>query len=160
MIVKIGGDVLRESILIVSTNTHSFLYNEVKYASEVFTNVFVVAPRNSEFERYVDTLPNVKLYSIQKKDLIANAVLSLPLMVNKESIKELIDARKRRLLSKDYFRAFTYFWAFSESVRRIVVDKIGLNVDGAKEWVLYSAWYYAPAFAVANLKRSLLTYSW
>ena len=62
-------EIMRTNIIILSQNNHSFLINEIKYASEIFQKVIVICPENHEFTDSIKDLSNIEVFAYTKTKL-------------------------------------------------------------------------------------------
>ncbi|HBI93266.1 MAG TPA: hypothetical protein DDY58_13090 [Terrisporobacter glycolicus] len=142
---------MRKNIIILSHNNHSFLNNEIKYASQIFEKVIVVCPYNQEFRNINMELPNVELLLYKKKELYMSMLTSLLKLFNKENIQEFIDGLRENVISKSYIKVYLHFIGLSK-LFSMKIDRC-IGIEESKDWIFYSAWYYSTAYAVTEAKK-------
>jgi len=142
---------MRENILMISHNTHTFFINDIKYASNIFKRVVVICPYNGEVEKSIKELDNVEILYYYNNNILKYVFLSLYKILEKKKIYELCDSIKNKAFSIEYIKRFLFFIAFEKLVK-IKFKKLKLSYDESASWIFYSAWYYATAYAVSELK--------
>lgn len=146
---------MRKNIVILSASIHTFLINEVKYASDVFQRVVVICPYNGDFVKKINKLNNVNveilLYS--KRELYNNAIFSLYKLFEKEKIKEIFESFKKIKFTRKYFKLLIFFLAIERIFKKKLTTKLCLSISDSRNWVFYSAWYYGSAYAITEAKK-------
>lgn len=143
---------MRENIIILSQNTHSFLHNEIIYASNVFQRVIVVCPPSIEIKKITNDLLNVEILFYSKKDLYKYAITSLPCILEKDKRAELKKSIHNKTISLKYLKHYFNFLAMEKLFEILLKDKLQLTDEEAENWIFYSAWYYVTAYAVTQAK--------
>lgn len=144
---------MRSNIIIFSHNTHSFLKNEIAYASNQFKRVIVVCPPNKELEETMKSMSNVEWIFYTKKQLYKNAIISIPNFIKKDNKLELIDSIQNNIFSFKYLKHYMNFMGLETIFANILKKKVCLSINEDINWVFYSAWYYGTAYSVAMAKK-------
>lgn len=144
---------MKKNIVIVSQNTHSFLRNEIEFASRIFQRVVVICPYDKLFNEVILKLPNVDLVSYSKKELYINGLFSLHQILEKEKRAEIVQSIKRGRFSKKYIKFFLFFLALAKLFSNKLKSELNLTINESRDWVFYSAWYDATAYAVSEAKK-------
>lgn len=144
---------MRENILIISHNTHTFLINEIKYASSIFKRVVIICPYDDNFKKAINNLCNVDVLFYSKKELYKNVIFSLTNIFKKNKRLELLDSIKSNVFSKNYIKQFLYFLTIDRILKYKIANVLKLDYNDSSNWIFYSAWYYATAYAVTEAKK-------
>lgn len=142
---------MRNKILIVSHNYHTFLLNEIDYASRIFESVTVIAAYENQLIEKFSHYPNVHLKLFSKTELKKYAISTLYKVFSYESLQDIYKAISSNVFGVQYLRLLTYYLSFDRLVENVCKS---LNIENHQdEWVVLAAWYSCPAYSVANLKR-------
>lgn len=144
---------MRENIIILSHNFHSFLINEIEFASKKFKQVYYIGLYNKQLVEKFESYENVKLYLFKKSDLYFNSILNIKAFFKKEFWKEIKDANRKKVISKVYIKSIFMFLGIDKILNKIT-KKIEVHKN-PKNWVYLSAWYYGTAFAIARQKEKM-----
>lgn len=147
---------MRNNILMFSHNTHSFLNNEIQYASNTFKKVVIISPYSKEIEEIVSNLSNVNHIFYNKKTLKKIRLKFLYKFINNRTINEVVESLKCKKLSISYLKRVISFLTLEKLFDRIITNEIGISEENASDWVFYSAWYYGTAYAMTQAKKKYL----
>lgn len=143
----------RDKIVIFSHNAHSFLKNEIYYASRTFKKVIVIAPYDKELAESIVKLENVKEYLYTNQEFKKIALRSTKKIFRLNNLFEIIEVLKNKLMTKKYLKVLIHYFALEEILSHILFEKIKIQTESANEYVLYSAWYSGTAFSISQIKK-------
>lgn len=141
---------MRNNIVIFSHTVHSFLIDEVRYASENFNQVYVIMPHHGEIERELAQYTNVtgKFYDKQcLKDLFMKGLFSV---VSDGLMAELKSAHRESVMNKKYVKDFVHYWGLYFLFEQFINNETDFDADQQDDWVFLSAWYAGTAFAMGK----------
>lgn len=139
-------------LIMVSHNYHPFLLNEIKFASEVFEEVFVIALENKEVCMKYENNSKVKLCMFSKAELHRVALRSSFQIFDKEKRDELLQVIKTNRISKKYIKEYLLYLAM-ENICIEWCKKINVNGENSRHYVALACWYASDAYAIYQLKK-------
>lgn len=142
---------MRNKICIISHNFHTFLLNEIEYASAIYDKVVVITLYEKQLADKFSSYKNVDLVFFSKKDIRISSCKGMISANWIEVFNEISDAIQQGVLSKLYWKTLLFYMGLRYYVRAYL-KKSNMIVD-PNEWIFLSAWYSAPAFVVADIKK-------
>lgn len=141
---------MRHNIVIFSHTVHSFLIDEVRYASENFDQVYVIMPRHDEIEGELTQYSNVTGKFYNKQELKGLFMKGLLKVVSNDLTKELRSAYREAVLNKKYMKDLVHYWGLYFLFDQFMTQETEFSEDTQDDWVFLSAWYAGTAFAMGK----------
>lgn len=136
-------------IVLYSEAFHSFMLNDIKYASCFFEKTVVICPWNQELEEACNGLKNVIFCPIKFKRTSLNRLKALK-KIDRYSIKALGSALHDKKFDLKYLNLISVYF-ISACILENELKK--LVQDEGEDWLFLSLWLHSSAYAVCRAKQ-------
>lgn len=141
---------MRKNIVIFSHTVHSFLIDEVRYASENFERVYVIMPHHEEIEGEFAQHDNVIGKYYDKQSLKGLFLKGIGSVLSDGLGEELRGAYHQAVLNKKYMKDLVHYWGLYFRFRQFMQEETDFSQATQDDWVFLSAWYAGTAFAMGK----------
>lgn len=139
---------MKDRIILFSHNIHAFIFNEIRFASQTYQKVILIAPEDKELQAVCDRYANVTYEPYVTfrgpKELVQSFF-----QLDHRIIREVCRAVVHRSATIDYLKNMMYFMRCKSVLKRVCRKYIN---DKGTRWVIMSLWFFATAYAVSLLK--------
>lgn len=138
-----------KNIVLFSHNTHTFIINEIKYASKFFDKVLLLSPSNKELEVACSLLDNVEHITLRKTSIKA-AIVSLISPNKKLPIRDFITVLRKGKISTGFLKIAGLYLDCERQLLDLLIKR---NIGSGENWTLLSLWFGATSYAVCRAKQ-------
>ena len=140
---------MKDKIILFSENTHPFIISELKYASDNYSQIVLLAPFCNELQAECLKYPNVK-YCITPNDSIIKKIATSFKGINFRAINELFITIKQRKMSIQYIKLLIIYLYNSTLLNKNLKNILH---DQGQTWILLSCWFAPTSYAVSVAKE-------
>lgn len=141
------------NLVIFCHNNHSFLLNEINYASNIFDFVYVVTLKNEELNNRFQDNKKVRLLFFEKNDLHIFGIKSLYKIFSTNILHEIFLSIKSGDFSAKYFKQLLLFLAVEKIYKIKFCEILKISKSNYRTFKFLSCWYECDAYAIYQLNK-------